>query len=115
MARMKHTLGVDKMLEEKKVLLQEKKRDMKVLEAALCKVLKKGVHPRDNHDLLAELVELREHLTEAKVYWDSELRELATLETDMSCALVDLGMNSTCPKLGSSRAGGGGRCGGVAM
>jgi hypothetical protein len=28
--RMKHTLGLNKMMEEKKVLIEEKKRDLKI-------------------------------------------------------------------------------------
>jgi hypothetical protein len=56
---MEQTLGIDKMLEEKKVWLQEEKHDLKVREVVLYEALERGAHPQEDRDLLAELVELR--------------------------------------------------------
>jgi hypothetical protein len=64
-----------------------------VQEVALCKALERGDHPQDDHDLLAELVELREHRTEVEVDQADEVEELATLVTSMSSALMDLGLD----------------------
>jgi hypothetical protein len=44
MAWIKHTLGLDKMVEEKKVLLEEK-WDLKIREAALTKAQVCNIHP----------------------------------------------------------------------
>jgi hypothetical protein len=54
---MKHTLDLDKMLQEKKVLT-EQKQDLKVWEAALVEALVHVLNSQDNHGLLSELVEL---------------------------------------------------------
>jgi hypothetical protein len=48
----------------------------------LYEALEMGAHPRDNRDLFAKLVEHR----------DCEVEELVALVTDMSGALVDLGL-----------------------
>jgi hypothetical protein len=53
-----------------------------VWEETLYEALEMGAHPRDNRDLFAELVEHR----------DCEVEELVALVTDMSSALVDLGL-----------------------
>jgi hypothetical protein len=54
---MKVTIDLDKVLEENK-------RVLKVREVALSEALERGAHPRNNRDLLAELVELSECLIE---------------------------------------------------
>jgi hypothetical protein len=94
MTCMKHTLGLDKVLKESMVLLKEKKRDLKVQEATLCKALERGIHPQDNQDLLAQLVEPREHLAEVEVDCTGEVKELVSLVTTMFRVLVDLGLDS---------------------
>jgi hypothetical protein len=45
---MKHTLSLDKMLEESKVWLEEKKQNLNVREAALPEALERNIHHRDN-------------------------------------------------------------------
>jgi hypothetical protein len=45
---MKHTLSLDNMLEEKKVLLAEQKRDLKVWETALVEAQSRGLNPLVN-------------------------------------------------------------------
>jgi hypothetical protein len=94
MIRMKHSLGLDKMLEETKVRLEWKKRDLKVWEATLVKALERGIHPRDNMDLLAELVELKECLAEVEVDRAGEAKELAALVNGISGVLMDPGLDS---------------------
>jgi hypothetical protein len=87
---MKHTLSLDKMLEETKVLLEEKKQDHKVWEAALVEVKTRGLNPQDNRDLL---VELRERLGEVEADHVTEAEELASLMTNISKVLMDLGLS----------------------
>jgi hypothetical protein len=87
---MKHTLSLDKMLEETKVLLEEKKQDLKVWEAALVEVKTRGLNPQDNRDLL---VELRERLGEVEADHVTEAEELASLMTNISKVLMDLGLS----------------------
>jgi hypothetical protein len=55
---MKHSFSLDKMLEEKKACLMEKMQDLKVWEVVQVEVQACGIHPQENPDLLAELVEL---------------------------------------------------------
>jgi hypothetical protein len=50
------------------------------------------IYPRENRDLLTELVELREHHTEVNVDHVVEVEELAALVTSISRVLVDLGL-----------------------
>jgi hypothetical protein len=57
--------------------LNEKKQDPKVREAALCEALERGARRHDDRDLLAELVELRERVTEVQADRVSEAEELA--------------------------------------
>jgi hypothetical protein len=83
---MQHTLGLDKMLEEKK-------QDLKVREAALFEVLERGIHPQENWDLLVELGELRECLTVVEVDRAGKAKEPMMLVTDISGVLVDLGLD----------------------
>jgi hypothetical protein len=87
---MKHTLSLDKMLEETKVLLEEKKQDLKVWEATLVEVKTRGLNPQDNRDLL---VELRERLGEVEADHVTEAEELASLMTNISKVLMDLGLS----------------------
>jgi hypothetical protein len=87
---MKHTLSLDKMLEETKVLREEKKQDHKVWEAALVEVKTRGLNPQDNRDLL---VELRERLGEVEADHVTEAEELASLMTNISKVLMDLGLS----------------------
>jgi hypothetical protein len=47
---MKHSLSIDKMLEEMKVRLEDKKQDLKVQEVAFAEALERDIHPRDNQD-----------------------------------------------------------------
>jgi hypothetical protein len=56
--RAKHSLGLDKMLGEKKVELDGRERDLSLCEAALVEVWYRGLNHRDNHEVLMEFVEL---------------------------------------------------------
>jgi ElaB/YqjD/DUF883 family membrane-anchored ribosome-binding protein len=74
------------------VLLKEKKRDLKVQEAAFCEELEKSSCTQDDRALLSELADLRDSLTEVQVDRVSEAEELVTLGTRMSSALMDMRM-----------------------
>jgi hypothetical protein len=91
--RVKVTIDLDKVLENKQVL--------KVWEVALCETLERGTHPWNDQNLLTELVELSELLTKVQVKRVGEAKELAVLMIDMSDALVDLGLdpNQWIPKV----------------
>jgi hypothetical protein len=54
----KHSLGLDKMLGEKKVELDGRERDLSLREAVLAEVRSQGLNPQDNHEELMEFVEL---------------------------------------------------------
>jgi hypothetical protein len=85
-ARAKHTLNLNKMLGENRVLLAEKERDLEMRE-----VQAHGLNTRENRDELLELVELWKHLNEAVVVRIAKARQLVALVEDISNALVDLG------------------------
>jgi hypothetical protein len=55
-ARAKHTLSLDKMLGEKKVLLDGKEQNLTLHEAALMEAQAQGLNPWDNREELMELV-----------------------------------------------------------
>jgi oligoendopeptidase F len=65
-ARAKHSLGLDKMLGEKKVELNGKERDLVLREAVLAEAQTRGLNPQDNLDDLMESIELRRLLQDAK-------------------------------------------------
>jgi hypothetical protein len=50
----KANINLDKQLREEEALLKEKKRNLKVLEAAFCEAVEKSAHPRDDQALLSE-------------------------------------------------------------
>jgi hypothetical protein len=50
----KHSLGLDKMMGEKKVELDGRKRDLDLCEAALAEAQSRGLNPWDNHEGLME-------------------------------------------------------------
>jgi hypothetical protein len=54
----KHSLGLDKMLGEKKVELDGRERDLSLREAVLAEVRSQGLNPQDNHEELMEFIEL---------------------------------------------------------
>jgi hypothetical protein len=85
----KHTLSLDKILEEKKVQLDEKGQDLALREA---ETHARGLDPWDNQEELMELVGLRKRLEEAEVACTAVVGQLAVLVGDISKALVDLGM-----------------------
>jgi hypothetical protein len=89
--RVNHTLALDKMMGEKRVLLAEKEQDIEVLEAALMEAQARDLNPWDNQDELLELVELQKCLGEVEVGRVTEASELAVLEGEMSKVLVFLG------------------------
>jgi hypothetical protein len=64
--RAKHSLGLDKMLGEKKVKLNGREQDLNLLEAALAEAQTRGLNPWDNHDELMEFVELWRLLQDAE-------------------------------------------------
>jgi hypothetical protein len=85
---MDHTFILDKMLEETRVLLQEKKQDLKGPKAALVEAQARAHNIWDNQDLLAELVELRDCLGGVQVYRITEAEVLTALVADISTVLV---------------------------
>jgi hypothetical protein len=91
-AHAKHSLGLDKMLGEKKVELNGRERDLELCEAALAEVQTRGLNPRVNHDELMEVIELHRFLQYAEEDRGIEAGQLLTLVRDMTKVLVDLGM-----------------------
>jgi hypothetical protein len=91
-AHAKHTLGLDKMLGEKKVLLDKKEQDLALHEAALMEAHARVLNLQDNHEELMELVGLRRRLGENEVECVAKVGQLAVLVGDISKVLVDLGM-----------------------
>jgi hypothetical protein len=87
----KHSLGLDKMLGEKKVELDGRERDLGLREVALVEAQSRGLNPRDNHEELIEFVELRMLLKDIKVEHVAEAERLAILARDVSKVLVALG------------------------
>jgi oligoendopeptidase F len=65
-ARAKHSLGLDKMLGEKKVELNGKERDLVLREAVLAEAQTRGLNPQDNLDDLMESIELWRLLQDAE-------------------------------------------------
>jgi UDP-N-acetylmuramoylalanine-D-glutamate ligase len=65
--RPKHSLGLDKMLGEKKVKLDGREQNLSLREAALVEARSQGLNPRDNHEELMEFVELRRLLQDFEV------------------------------------------------
>jgi hypothetical protein len=57
--RAKHTIGLDKMLGEKKVPLYEKERGLALWESALAEAQAQGLNTQDNREEMTELVGLR--------------------------------------------------------
>jgi hypothetical protein len=62
----KHSLGLDKILGEKKVELDGREQDHELREAVLVEAQNRGLNPRDNRDELMELIELRKLLQDTK-------------------------------------------------
>jgi hypothetical protein len=91
-ARAKHSLGLDKMLGEKKVELDGRDRDLELCEVALKEAQTLELNPWDNRDELMEFVELRRLLQHAVADRVIKARWLATLVRDVSKVLADLGM-----------------------
>jgi hypothetical protein len=58
-ARAKHSLGLDKMLGEKKVELDGRERDIGLCEATIVKAQTQGLNPWVNLDEMMEFIELR--------------------------------------------------------
>jgi hypothetical protein len=90
-ARAKHSLDLDKILEEKKVELDGREQDLDLCELALAVVQSRELNPRDNHDELMEFVELQRHLQDAKADRVIDAEWLAILLRDVSKVLEDLG------------------------
>jgi hypothetical protein len=88
----KHSLCLDRMLGERKVKLDGRERDLSVHEAALAEAQSRGLNPRDNHEELMEVIELRRLLQDAKVEHVTKAGQLVILAWDISEVLVDLGM-----------------------
>jgi hypothetical protein len=91
-SRTKNSLGLDKMLGEKKVQLDEREQDLDLHEVALVEAQSWGLNPQDNCEELMEIVELRRPLKEAEVECVIEVGRLVILVRDVSKVLVDLGM-----------------------
>jgi hypothetical protein len=88
----KQSLGLNKMLGEKKVELKGRERDLVLREAALAEAHTRGLNPRDNHDELMEFVELQRLLQDSEADCVIEVEWLVTLVRDVSKVLEDLGM-----------------------
>jgi hypothetical protein len=93
-----HSLGLNKILGEKRVELDEREQDQGLHEAALEDVRTRGLNPRDHHDELMEFVALRRLLQGVEADRTIEAGRLATLVRDVSKVLEDLGM-SLSPKI----------------
>jgi hypothetical protein len=88
----KQILCLDKILEEKKVELDGRERNLELRVAALTEAQAWGINPRDNRDELMELIELRRLLQNAEPDRVIEAGRLATLVRDVSKVREDLGM-----------------------
>jgi hypothetical protein len=91
-AHAKHSLGLDKILREKKVELIGREWDLGSREATLAEVQSRGLNPWDNREELMEFVELRRLLTDIEVRRITKAGRLVMLVGDVSKVLVDLGM-----------------------
>jgi hypothetical protein len=90
--QVKHSLGLDNRLGEKKVLLDGREQDLSLHKATLAEAQTRRLNPRDNYEELMEVIELRRLLQDAEVDHITEARWLAILARDVSKVLVDLGM-----------------------
>jgi hypothetical protein len=88
----KHSLGLDKMLGEKKVELDGRERDLSLYEEALVEAQSQGPNPWDNRDELMEFIELQKLLKDAEVGCITKAKWLEILARDVSKVLVDLGV-----------------------
>jgi hypothetical protein len=88
----KHSLSLDKMLGEKKVLLDGRERDLSMCEAALVEAQTWGLNPWDNREELTEFVQFRRLLQDVEVDRVTEAGRLVIMARDVSKVLVDLGM-----------------------
>jgi hypothetical protein len=91
-AHAKHSLGLDKMLGEKKVELDGRERDLELCMAMLAEAQTRGLNPWVNHNEMMEYVELRRLLKDAEADRVVEAGPLVTLVSDVSKVLVDLGL-----------------------
>jgi hypothetical protein len=87
----KHSLGLDKMLGEKKVELNGREPNLNLREVALVEAQTRGLNPRDNHDELMEFIELRRLLQDVKADRIVEAMHLSTMVRDVSKVLKDHG------------------------
>jgi hypothetical protein len=88
----KHSLGLDKMLGERKVFLNRRERDLSLREAALAETQTRRLNSWDNHEELMEVVELRRLPQDAEVDRVAKVDRLAILVSDVSKVPVVLGM-----------------------
>jgi hypothetical protein len=89
-----HSLGLNRMLGDKKVLLDGREQDLDLCEVALVEAQSRGLNLRDNYEELMESVELQRCLKEPEVERVTKVERLAILVWDVSKVLVDLGMTS---------------------
>jgi hypothetical protein len=90
----KLVLNLDKMLEEKRVDLDEREQDLELCSTALAEAQARGLNPWDIHDELMEFVELRRLLQDIEVDRAIEASRLAALVRDVFQVLEILGMPS---------------------
>jgi hypothetical protein len=88
----KHSLGLDKILGEKKVELNDWDWDLELCEAVQAEAQTWGHNPWDNHDELMEFIELCRLLQDAKVGCVIKASRLVALVKHVSKVLEDLGM-----------------------
>jgi hypothetical protein len=91
-ARTKHSLGLDKMLGDKKVQLNGREWYLDLHEAELVEAQSWSLNPWDNREELMEFIKLHRCLKEAEVERVAEAGWLAILVRGASKVLVDLGM-----------------------
>jgi hypothetical protein len=93
-ARAKHSLGLDKMLGEKKVEFNGRERDLRLCEAVLAEAQSQGLNSWDNCEELMEVIKLQRLLQDTEVDRVIEAGRLAILAGGggVSKVFVDLGM-----------------------
>jgi hypothetical protein len=89
----KANVELDKQLQEEKVRMKEQKWDLDVREVAFREVVMKNAHLMEHQTIQDDLDQLKECLAKVQADRLSQARELVSLMTKMSGALVDLGLD----------------------
>jgi hypothetical protein len=86
----KHPINLNKMLEERQILLSRQKKDLKVWVAKLADEQVRGLHSFIGRDLPTDLEELHVCMAEVEDERAAEAGELSTLIIEACNTLVDL-------------------------